>query len=137
MPTQHARASWSGSLSDGSGHLSGGSGLEAVYDVPSRFEDGKHTNPEEVLGASLAGCYAMALTLHLEEAGHEPSHVAADATVRFDTDDLRIGPIQLTIEIDVPDLAGEDLTEFAQTAKETCPVSIALESVDISLDLRS
>lgn len=137
MPTQHARATWTGSLSNGSGQLSSGSGLEAVYDVPSRFEDGEHTNPEELLGASLAGCYAMALTLHLEEAGHEPTRIVADATVPFDPDELRVGPIHLTVEADVPGLADDRFADIAHTAKENCPVSVALDAVEISLDLRS
>jgi osmotically inducible protein OsmC len=137
MPNQHARASWSGSLSDGSGQLSSERGLEAAYDVPSRFEDGEHTNPEEMLGASLAGCYAMALTLHLEEAGHEPTRIVADATVPFDPDDLRVGPIHLTVEAEVPGLANDQFADIALTAKENCPVSIALDAVEITLDLRS
>jgi osmotically inducible protein OsmC len=80
MPTRNASARWEGSFKRGGGTMKFGSGaFEGPYSAESRFEDGDGTNPEELLGAAHAGCFSMALSLALGEAGHEPESIATDA----------------------------------------------------------
>ena len=73
MPVRTAKAVWNGSLGDGQGTMSFGSGAyEGAYSVPSRFEDGEGTNPEELIAAAHAGCFSMALSAELTKAGITP-----------------------------------------------------------------
>jgi osmotically inducible protein OsmC len=134
MPTRHANASWSGPLQDGEGTVGLGSGaFEGSYSFASRFEDGTGTNPEELIGAAHAGCYSMALANELAEAGYDPQDVTTDAAVSLDAETLSIERIELTVEATVPDIEAETFHEFAEGAKENCPVSKALAGVDITL----
>jgi len=134
MPTSTAEATWEGDLMDGSGTVALGSGAyEGPYSFASRFEGGDGTNPEELIGAAEAGCYAMALSNMLDEAGHTPERVHAEADVHLDADSLSITTLELTVEGTVPDLDEEHFREHAETAKEECPVSKALAGVDIEL----
>ena len=82
MPTRKAHARWEGSLKEGRGEVDFGNGLfRAAYSFSSRFEDGKGTNPEELLGAAHAGCFAMALSLILGNAGFKPDYVTRPRTL--------------------------------------------------------
>lgn len=135
MPVRNADASWSGNLKDGSGHLALGSGVfEGPYSFMSRFEDGDATNPEELIGAAHAGCFVMALSNELDEAGYEPEQLDADARVHLDPEALEIDWIELTLEATVPDIDEDTFQEIATGAKENCPVSKALAGVEIRLD---
>jgi len=85
MPTRTAHAEWNGSLSRGSGAMALGSGaFEGAYSFRTRMEDEPGTNPEELIGAAHAGCFSMALSGVLEQAGHPPDSIATDARVHFD-----------------------------------------------------
>ncbi len=76
MPTRKAHARWEGSLKEGKGHVDFGNGeFQAPYSFTSRFENGTGTNPEELLGAAHASCFAMALSLILGKAGLKPDYV--------------------------------------------------------------
>ncbi len=135
MPTRNAEATWRGDLQSGSGDLALGSGLyEGPYSFASRFEDGDETNPEELIGAAHAGCFVMALSNELDEAGYEAEELHADAEVHLDPEALEIDWIELTLEATVPDIDEETFQEIAASAKENCPVSKALAGVDIGLD---
>jgi len=135
MPTRNAEATWRGDLQSGSGDLALGSGLyEGPYSFASRFEDGDETNPEELIGAAHAGCFVMALSNELSEAGYESEELHADADVHLDAEALEIDWIELTLEATVPDIDAETFQEIAAGAKENCPVSKALAGVDIRLD---
>jgi osmotically inducible protein OsmC len=82
MPTRKAHARWEGRLKEGKGQVDFGNGLfKGPYSFASRFEDGKGTNPEELLGAAHASCFAMALSLMLGNAGFRPDYVDATAQV--------------------------------------------------------
>ena len=82
MPTRKAHARWEGNLKDGKGQVDFGNGLfKGAYSFASRFEEGKGTNPEELLGAAHASCFAMALSLMLGNAGFRPDYVDATAQV--------------------------------------------------------
>ena len=138
MPVRNAHAEWKGDLREGSGTMALGSGaFEGPYSFQSRMEDGSGTNPEELIGAAHAGCFSMALSLILSQAGHAPESIDTDARVRFDKqgDGFAITSIQLTTHGRVPGIDQEEFQRYADQAKEGCPVSQALAGVeDISLE---
>lgn len=134
MPVRTATATWNGRLKDGNGELALGSGAyEGTYSFASRFEDGAGTNPEELVGAAEAGCFAMALALELGEDGYDPRRIDAEASVHLDADALEIDRVELAVEGEVPDADEETFAEYAAGAKEGCPVSKALAGPDIEL----
>lgn len=135
MPTSSAEATWNGRLKDGEGTVALGSGAyEGAYTFASRFQDGEGTNPEELIGAAEAGCYAMAFANMLDEEGYTPESVHAEAVVTLDADALEITTVDLTVEATVPDIDEEAFQELAGDAKEGCPVSKVLAGADITLD---
>lgn len=133
MITRDARAVWKGGIEEGSGTLHSHTLDDQPYSFATRFGDEEGTNPDELIGAALAGCFAMALSLGLGEAGHEPESVDARATVSLDPDALAITTIELEVEGRVPGLSGEAFEAAAREAKENCPVGKALAGVDIVL----
>lgn len=137
MPTRESRAVWNGPLGKGSGTMKLGSGAwEGSFDVPSRFEDGQGTNPEELIAAAHAGCFSMQLSGFLSAAGHEVESIATTAavTVQKAGDGFEISTIELTTEGKVAGIDDATFQEFATKAKESCPVSKALAGTSISLD---
>ena len=135
MPTRNAEATWRGNLKEGSGDLAVGSGaFEGPYSFMSRFEDGDATNPEELIGAAHAGCFAMALGNALDENGFEADELHVEAEVHLDPEALEIDWIQLTLEGKVPDIDEETFLEIANEAKAGCPVSKVLAGAEIRLD---
>jgi osmotically inducible protein OsmC len=135
MPVRSSDATWEGDLKNGEGHLSLGSGaFEGSYSFVSRFEDGEGTNPEELIAAAHAGCYAMALSNDLASDGHEPERVDATANVHLDMETLTIDTIELVVEASVPGIDEATFMEYAEGAKENCPVSRVLAGAEISLD---
>lgn len=137
MAVRKADAVWNGGLKDGNGRLKTGSGaFEGSYSFSSRFEDGGGTNPEELLGAAHAGCFAMALAAGLGRAGFQPRRVSASASVHLTKNEsgFSISRIDLVCEGDVP---GIDAATFAAQAEETkkgCIVSRALAAVPMTLE---
>jgi osmotically inducible protein OsmC len=109
---------------------------EGAYSFRSRFEDGDGTNPEELIAAAHAGCYSMALSNVLAEAGHDPESVdtTADVTLEMVDGDPTITGIHLTTTASVPGLDADAFQEHAEAAKNGCPVSKALAGTDITLD---
>lgn len=141
MPVRNAEAQWNGKLTDGNGTFKFGIGddaYEGSYSVPSRFEEGEGTNPEELLGAAHAGCFSMALSGALGRAGHDPKSIRTQAHVHIDKVDesWTITKIHLETSADVPGLDEDAFLEIAEGAKENCPVSRALRSVPIELTAR-
>ncbi|MDX1658687.1 MAG: OsmC family protein [Nitriliruptorales bacterium] len=133
MPTRSSTAIWKGSIGDGSGTMTVGDGVwEGSYSVPSRFEDGDGTNPEELIGAAHAGCFSMALSGVLTRAGHEVSSLrtTADVTVEKFDDGWRITRIHLHCQGEVDGIDEEGFQSAAEDAKQNCPVSKALAGVD-------
>lgn len=133
MTTRTSSAEWQGTLKEGAGTLKLASGAyEGPYTFASRFESGPGTNPEELIGAAHAGCYSMFLSALLSNAGFTPTRIATTATVH-----LGAGPtitlIELHTQAEVPGLEAEPFAEFAQSAKEKCPVSKALAGPEITL----
>lgn len=137
MPTRKAHARWQGSLKKGHGRVDFGRGaFDGAYSFGSRFEDGAGTNPEELLGAAHASCFAMALSLDLGRAGLEPDYVDATAhvTIASTPDGFRITKSHLVCRAKVTGLDFATFVQHAESAKAGCPVSRALAGVEITLD---
>ncbi len=137
MAVRSAEAVWNGSLRDGNGTMKVQSGsIEGPYSFPSRFEEGKGTNPEELIGAAHAGCFSMALSGELGRAGFNPTSIHTTAKVHIERGaaGFEITKIELHTEASVPDIDDAKFQEIAASAKQNCPVSKALAAVaDISL----
>jgi osmotically inducible protein OsmC len=139
MATRTAHARWEGSLKTGKGEVDFGNGaFISNYSFTSRFEDGSGTNPEEMLGAAHASCFAMALSLVLGEAGYTPDYVDANAEVTITPQDggFKITQSHLICEAKVQGLDQATFKEHAEAAKGGCPVSQALAGVEITLDAK-
>ena len=139
MPTRKAHARWEGSLKEGKGEVDFGNGLfKGAYSFASRFEGGKGTNPEELLGAAHAACFAMALSLILGNAGFKPDYVDATAHVTVAPQDggFKITKSHLVCEARVPGIEQAMFAKHAQAAKAGCPVSQALTGTEITLDAK-
>jgi osmotically inducible protein OsmC len=136
MPVRTAEAEWFGKLTDGKGHMKLGSGaFDGPYSFRSRMEDGAGTNPEELIGAAHAGCYSMALSAILTQAGLAPTRIHTKAAVRFDKvgEGFSITGIELTTEAEIPGIDQPTFEQHAETAKKNCPVSKALAGTQITL----
>ena len=137
MPVRTATSVWRGDLKNGDGTVALGSGaFEGPYSFPSRFEEGPGTNPEELIGAAHAGCFAMALSNGLAGAGFTPTEVRVEARVHLGRDDqgAAITKIELVCRATVPGIDADTFAAQAQAAKVGCPVSKALAAVAIELD---
>jgi lipoyl-dependent peroxiredoxin len=132
MAARKGSAEWKGDLKGGSGEVTVGDGVfQGQYSFASRFEDGEGTNPEELIGAAHAACYAMALSAALAEAGTPVDSVKAEAdvTLRFVDGAPTIAKIDLDVVGSVPGIDDETFQATAAEAKEKCPVSRALAGV--------
>lgn len=136
MAVRTSEAEWRGNLREGTGRVKLGSGaFEGSYSFPSRFEDGKGTNPEELLGAAHAGCYSMALSAGLSKAGHPPTRVHTVARVHLEKvgEGFGITRIELECDAQVPGIDAAAFQEQAEGAKKGCPISKALAATEITL----
>ena len=135
--TTFGTAVWRGGLKDGKGAISTKSGAlnEYPYGFASRFEGKPGTNPEELIGAAHAGCFTMALSLILGEAGltAEEMNTQADVTLEKLADGFAITKVHLTLKAKIPGTDNAKFQELAAKAKAGCPVSKLLKA-DISLD---
>lgn len=126
MAVRHAEAVWQGTLREGSGTVKVESGaLDSPYTYADRFEEGGGTNPEELIGAAHAGCYAMFLSAVLTRNKFTPTRIQATATVHLEGGPT-ITKIELDVEAEVPDVSADDFQQYAEEAKANCPVSKAL-----------
>lgn len=136
--SRHATARWEGDLKTGKGRLSTPqSGLlaDTRYGFNSRFGDEKGTNPEELIAAAHAGCFTMALSAKLTEAGHPPSSLDTRADVELSMEGgPTISQIRLKVTAQVPGLDDDRFQALAKDAKENCAVSRALSAVPISFE---
>lgn len=133
MTTRTSSAEWKGTLKEGAGAMSLGSGsYTGPFTFASRFESGKGTNPEELIGAAHAGCYSMFLSALLTNAGFKPTSIKTSATVHLG-EGPTISLIELATEAVVPGLTEPAFLEHADAAKKGCPVSKALAGPKIEL----
>lgn len=136
MAVRTAHARWEGPLVRGKGTMDTESGaFSGQYSFTSRFEEGGGTNPEELIGAALAGCFSMALAHGLAEGGHVATSVDTVARVRIEAVEggFAITGIELTCDADVPGITDAELQAAAEATKAGCPVSKALR-VPIALE---
>jgi len=139
MATRTGSAIWEGTLKQGKGTMKLGSGaFEGPYSFSSRCEEGKGTNPEELIGAAEAGCYTMALSANLEKAGHPAKRISTTAMVKLEMigGGPKITTIDLRTEADVPGIDEAKFKEQAELTKKTCPVSVALAGTQINLEAK-
>jgi osmotically inducible protein OsmC len=137
--TRKASAEWKGSGKDGQGKLTTGSKIldKTQYSFHTRFEDGeKGTNPEELIGAAHAGCFAMQLSFLLNEEDFTATSLEVDATVIFE--DGAITKITLNLVGEVPNIDVEQFQQIAQKAKEVCPISKVLQTeIELKITLKN
>ena len=139
MPARKAEAEWKGSLKEGSGTMKLGSGaFQGAYSFSSRFEEGKGSNPEELIAAAHAGCFSMAFSNGLSKAGFVPTRVHTVATVHLGKvgEGFGITKIELDCDADVPKIDEAKFQQEAKSAKENCPVSKALSATQITLNAK-
>lgn len=136
--SRHATARWTGDLKSGRGELSTPQSglLDTVrYGFNSRFGDEKGTNPEELIAAAHAGCFSMALSAKLTEAGFPPESIDTRAEVDLSMDGgPQLSAIRLKTRAKVPGIDAVKFREIADDAKQNCPISKALSAVPLSLE---
>ena len=139
MIKRNGSAAWSGGLKDGKGSVSVQSGVlkDTPYGFNTRFEDGPGTNPEELIAAAHAGCFTMALSAQLGEAGMTAKSLKTTATVSLDKVEggFSITAVHLNLVANIPGATQEAFEAAARKAKEGCPVSKLLNAA-ITLDAR-
>ncbi|MFL6375398.1 MAG: OsmC family protein [Pyrinomonadaceae bacterium] len=132
-----ATAVWNGGLKDGSGKISTDSGVlsDTQYSFSTRFEDGIGTNPEELIAAAHAGCFSMALSGQLGNAGMTAESINTTAEVRLEKVEggFAITKVHLTVRARIPGANNEAFATAANNAKAGCPVSKVLNA-EITMD---
>lgn len=128
-----ATAVWNGSGKEGSGHLTTNSGVmeQQQYSYRSRFEDGKGTNPEELIAAAHAGCFSMKLSFVLNEAGFTADKIETTCTITLEAG--TITESHLVVNASIPEIDENTFANAAVNAKENCPISKLL-STKITMD---
>ena len=136
--TRHAVAHWEGDLKTGKGRLdTPASGLLAntPYGFGTRFGEVKGTNPEELVAAAHAGCFTMALSAKLTEAGHPPTSLETRAEVDLSMEGgPSLSAIRLKVKASVPGIDAVKFRALAEDAEKNCPISRALSAVPISME---
>ena len=134
-----ASAVWIGGLKDGKGTISTDSGVlsETQYSFSTRFEDGIGTNPEELIAAAHAGCFSMALSGQLGQAGLTAESIRTTATVRMEKTDagFTITSVHLDVTAKIPGAEQQAFEQAANNAKAGCPVSRVLNA-EITMEAR-
>jgi osmotically inducible protein OsmC len=134
---RNASAVWKGGLKDGKGTISSDSGVlaDTQYSFSTRFENGKGTNPEELIAAAHAGCFSMALSAQLGTMGLTPEEIRTSAAVSLDKvgDGFAITAVHLTVKAKVPGADAPQFQTAANNAKAGCPVSKVLNAT-ITMD---
>jgi osmotically inducible protein OsmC len=134
-----ASAVWSGGIKDGKGRISTDSGVleDTQYSFSTRFEDGKGTNPEELIAAAHAGCFAMALSGQLGKAGMTAERISTTASVSLEKsgDAFAITAVHLDVTARIPGAEQAAFAQAARNAKDGCPVSKVLNA-SITMDAK-
>ena len=134
-----AAVHWEGDIARGKGTITAESGkVDANYSFGTRFSSDPGTNPEELLAASHAACFTMALSSELTRAGHPPAAIDTTARVHLSKVEggFEISRIELKTAVSAPGVDGAQFDKLAKGAKEGCPISKALKAVEIVLDAK-
>ncbi|MEJ3742410.1 OsmC family protein [Actinomycetes bacterium KLBMP 9797] len=126
MAIRTASAHWQGNLTEGTGNIrTGKGGLEGPYSFKSRFEEGEGTNPEELIGAALAGCFSMFLAKVLTDAGSTPDAVNTTANVHLNKTEAgqTVTQIQLETVVEAPGIDEAEFQKSVENSKANCPIS--------------
>ncbi len=134
-----ASAVWNGSLKEGRGTMSTASGVlaDAQYSFSTRFEEGKGTNPEELIAAAHAGCFSMALSAQISNAGKTAERIETEATVTMEKTDagFTVTAVHLKVRAKVPNSDPVEFKTAADNAKNGCPISRLLKA-EITMETR-
>lgn len=135
MIKRNATAVWKGTGKEGSGVVSTASTVlnETQYSFNTRFENGVGTNPEELIAAAHAGCFAMKLSFDLNAAGFTADEINAKATVVLDPSKGEVTESNIVLTAKIPEISEEQFQEIAAGAKANCPISKLLNA-SISLE---
>lgn len=137
MLKRRASAVWNGDIQQGSGKLSapGGALNQTPYSFATRFGDANGTNPEELIAASHAGCFSMALSFQLQNAGYKADEINTTVTVYMERDDrgLKLVRSEIVTRARVTGIDAERFASIAADAKANCPISRVL-NLEITLD---
>ncbi|NAZ35791.1 OsmC family peroxiredoxin [Rubellimicrobium sp. CFH 75288] len=140
MIRKHGKARWQGNLREGRGTVSTetGSLADQAYSFARRFGEERGTNPEELIGAAHAACYAMAMSAGLEKEGLVADSIDATSTVTLETGEggAAITRIHLDVVAAIPGATEEVFQRIAEETKSGCPVSRLLAGAEITLDAR-
>jgi osmotically inducible protein OsmC len=131
MPISKATAKWEGTIKNGTGAMKPAHAADIPFSVGTRFEGQAGSNPEEVIGAALCGCFSMALAAALERAGATPKSIQTSADVKLDkvADGFQVTSIALVTEASVSGIDAAKFQEVADATKKGCPISKALAAV--------
>ena len=136
---RNAKAVWRGTGRDGGGTVSTDSGVlaETPYSFPTRFENAKGTNPEELIAAAHAGCFSMTLAFVLQGAGYTPTELSVEAavTIEPEAEGFRISRSTLALRAQVPNLDQAAFARMVSDSEKNCPVSKALNAA-ITVDAK-
>ena len=137
MAIRNVNAVWQGTLKEGKGEMSF-TGYTGPFTFASRFENETGTNPEELVGAAIAGCYSMFLSALISKEELTPTRIQTSATVHLERDDQGpvITKIELVCEASVPGLSQEKFKEVAAAAKANCPISRLYAGTTITLEAK-
>ena len=135
MKKHIAKAVWNGSIKEGSGKLTTKSKVldNSLYSFKTRFEDAKGTNPDELIAASHAGCFAMAFSLFLGQNGYTPDSIDVAAEITMNPEKIELVSSHLILNATIPNISKDEFLKIATIAKDNCPISKAL-SIPITLD---
>ena len=125
---RHATAVWEGSFKEGNGKISLESKVlvDAPYSYKARFEDGKGTNPEELIAAAHAGCFTMQLTAYISEAGFKEDFI--ETTCYIDFQDGAVVSSHLKLKAKIDGISNEEFQSFVTKAEKGCPISKLLNT---------
>lgn len=139
MSTSKASAEWTGNLKAGRGMMRPENGPEVPFSMATRFEGAKGSNPEEMIGAALAGCFSMALSLGLETAGITPVKIETGARVHLEKEGQGFHIPRIELATKIKATGGDDakIRAVAEETKKQCPVSkvLAAAKIDLTVDI--
>ena len=135
MKKHIAKAVWNGSIKEGSGKLTTKSKVlnNSLYSFKTRFEDAQGTNPDELIAASHAGCFAMAFSLFLGQNGYTPDSIDVTAEITMNPEKIELVSSHLILNATIPNISKDEFLKIATIAKDNCPISKAL-SIPITSD---